>query len=68
MLDYVFTSIHDEKMTKRKLSEYLNKFKAHYGITDKWMYFDLRHSFAHNLMQSGGDVKKLREILGVRSQ
>jgi len=68
VLDYVFTSIHDEKMTKRKISEYINKFKAHYGITDKWMYFDLRHSFAHNFMQNGGSLEKLREMLGLRSQ
>jgi integrase len=65
--DYVFTSLYDEKMTKRKLSEYINKFKEHYAIREKWMYFDLRHSFACNFLARGGDMKKLKTILGVRS-
>jgi site-specific recombinase XerD len=54
-------------MTKRKISAYINEFKRHYGITDLWMYFDLRHSFAHNFQTKGGDLKSLKEILGVRS-
>jgi integrase len=67
VLDFVFTSIYDEKMTKRKISNYINTFKRHYGIPDKWMYLDLRHSLAHNFLAKGGDMNRLKEILGVRS-
>jgi integrase len=67
VLDFVFTSLYDERMTKRKISAYINEFKRHYGITDLWMYFDLRHSFAYNFQAKGGDLKRLKEILGVRS-
>jgi site-specific recombinase XerD len=67
VLDYVFTSLYDQKMTKRKISAYINDFKEHYGITEKWMYYDLRHSFAHHFISNGGDPKRLRELLGLRS-
>jgi site-specific recombinase XerD len=67
VLDYVFTSLYDQKMTKRKISAYINDFKEHYGITEKWMYYDLRHSFAHHFISNGGDPKRLRELLGLKS-
>lgn len=65
--DLVFTSLYGEKMTKRKLSAYINEFKKHFGIKEKWMYWDLRHSFAHNFLIRGGDLKQLKAILGLRS-
>jgi integrase/recombinase XerD len=64
--DLVFTSVYDEKMSKRKVAAYINDFKDHYGIKEKWMYFDLRHSLAYNFLASGGDLKKLQVILGIR--
>lgn len=67
VLDVVFTSLYDQKMTKRMISVYINDFKEHYGIQDKWMYFDLRHSLALNYIGKGGDLKRLKEILGVKS-
>jgi integrase len=67
VIEHVFTGIYDQKMTVRILAAYLNEFKHHYGIQERLNYLDLRHSYARNFLARGGDLRRLKEILGVRS-
>lgn len=65
--DFVFTNLEGTQLTRRQLTNVLMDFKRHYEIRGKWAYFDLRHSFARNVLARGGDLKALKTILGIRS-
>lgn len=65
--DFVFTNLYGKQFTKKQLGFALTEFKHQHNIKDKWMYFDLRHSFARNYLDDGGTMADLQKILGIRS-
>lgn len=65
--DFVFTNLYGKQFTKKQLGFAMTEFKHHHKIKDKWMYFDLRHSFARNYLEDGGSMSDLQKILGIRS-
>lgn len=65
--DFVFTNLYGKQFNKKQLGYAMTEFKRYYKIKEKWMYFDLRHSFARNYLEAGGKMKELQYILGIRS-
>ena len=65
--DFVFTNLYGKQFTKKQLGYAMTEFKRHHNIKEKWMYFDLRHSFARNYLEDGGTMTDLQKILGIRS-
>lgn len=65
--DFVFTNLYRKQFTKKQLGYAMTEFKRDHNIKDKWMYFDLRHSFARNYLDDGGSMADLQKILGIRS-
>lgn len=65
--DFVFTNLYGKQFTKKQLGYAMTEFKHHHKIKEKWMYFDLRHSFARNYLEDGGTMSDLQKILGIRS-
>jgi site-specific recombinase XerD len=56
-----------KQFTKKQLGFAMTEFKHQHDIKEKWMYFDLRHSFARNFLDDGGTMADLQKILGIRN-
>ena len=65
--DFVFTNLYGKQFTKKQLGYAMTGFKRDNNIKEKWMYFDLRHSYARNFLEDGGSMSDLQKILGIRS-
>ena len=63
----MFTNLYGKQFRKAQLGWALTEFKRYHKIKERWMYFDLRHSFARNYLEAGGAMKELQRILGIRS-
>jgi integrase len=65
--EFVFTNIYGKQFSKMQLGCAMTAFKRHCKVKDRWMYFDLRHSYAKNHLDKGGSMKELQRILGIHS-
>lgn len=62
--EFIFTNLEGRSYRKEILVRELRIFKRQVGITNDWVYRDLRYSFAVNFLKDGGDIKDLQNILG----
>ena len=60
----VLLTYYREPFTKAKLSRLINEFKVMGTCKLKWTPMDLRHSFAVNFLEQGGDMRRLQYVLG----
>ncbi|MFZ4402819.1 MAG: tyrosine-type recombinase/integrase [Pseudobdellovibrionaceae bacterium] len=61
---FVFMTYYKEPFTKTKLARLINEFKIKTSCKIKWTPMDLRHSYAVNFLRTGGDIRRLQQILG----
>jgi len=60
----VFTTYYKEPFTRNKASRLVIEFKAAKLYHGEWTLFDLRHSYAVNFLNAGGDMNELQRIMG----
>lgn len=62
--EYVFTNLEGRPLRKEVLVRELRILKRQLGLTEDWVFRDLRHSFGVNFLKAGGDIKELQRIMG----
>lgn len=62
--EYVFTNENGNQLNRMKVQRMINAFKEAHPMQKDWNYHALRHSFAFNFLKNGGDMYKLKAILG----
>ncbi|CAN5496599.1 hypothetical protein BH10BDE1_BH10BDE1_23750 [soil metagenome] len=62
--EHVFTNLEGRPLYKHCLVRELRILKRQLKIEEDWVYRDLRYSYAVNFLKAGGDIAKLRSILG----
>lgn len=62
--DYVFVNFRGETLTRQGIWKILKDYGAMIGIADRMTPQILRDSFAVHILQNGGDLKTLQELMG----
>ena len=62
--DYVFVNFRGETLTRQGIWKILKDYGAIIGIADRMTPQILRDSFAVHILQRGGDLKTLQELMG----
>ena len=62
--DYVFVNFRGETLTRQGIWKILKDYGAMIGIADRMTPQILRDSFAVHILQRGGDLKTLQELMG----
>lgn len=62
--DYVFVNFRGETLTRQGIWKILKDYGAVIGIADRMTPQILRDSFAVHILQRGGDLKTLQELMG----
>lgn len=62
--DYVFINRSGEALSRQGIWKILKDYGAEIGIADKMTTQILRDSFAVHILQNGGDLKTLQELMG----
>lgn len=62
--DYVFTNQRGTCLTRQGIWKILKEYGAEIGIADRMTPQVLRDSFAVHILQNGGDLKTLQELMG----
>ena len=60
----VFTNLEGRPLRKEVLVRELRILKKQLGLTEDWVFRDLRHSFGVNFLKAGGDIDELQKVLG----
>ena len=61
--DYLFCTPHGEKMKKDTLTSAISRYNLSHGVTKTSIHL-FRHTFAKNWILNGGDIFRLKSILG----
>lgn len=62
--DYVFVNMRGQSLTRQGIWKLLKEYGAMLGISDRMTPQILRDSFAVHILQNGGDLKSLQELMG----
>lgn len=62
--DFVFSGTYGHGLSRPKIQRTINSFKECHPEYGNWNYHDLRHSFAFNFLNEGGEMYQLQAILG----
>lgn len=62
--DYVFINFRGKPLTRQGIWKILKEYGKKIGIEDKMTPQILRNSFAVHILQNGGDLKTLQELMG----
>ena len=62
--DYVFINFRGQALTRQGIWKILKEYGKAVGIEDKMTPQILRNSFAVHILQNGGDLKTLQELMG----
>lgn len=62
--DYVFINFRGKPLTRQGIWKILKEYGKRIGIEDKMTPQILRNSFAVHILQNGGDLKTLQELMG----
>ena len=62
--DYVFVNFRGEPLTRQGIWKILKDYGAEIGAADRMTPQILRDSFAVHILQNGGDLKTLQELMG----
>lgn len=62
--DYVFINFRGTQLTRQGIWKILKEYGEMMGIKDKMTPQVLRNSFAVHILQNGGDLKTLQELMG----
>lgn len=62
--DYVFINRRGEALSRQGIWKILKEYGAEIGIADRMTPQILRDSFAVHILQNGGDLKTLQELMG----
>jgi integrase/recombinase XerD len=62
--DYVFINFRGEALTRQGIWKILKDYGAEIGLSDRMTPQILRDSFAVHILQNGGDLKTLQELMG----
>ena len=60
----IFTNLEGRPLRKEVLVRELRILKRKLGITEDWVFRDLRYSFGINFLKAGGQMITLKEIMG----
>ena len=61
---YVFINFRGQPLTRQGIWKMLKEYGAMIGIEDRMTPQILRNSFAVHILQNGGDLKTLQELMG----
>lgn len=62
--DYVFINLRGDALTRQGIWKILKDYGSEIGIGDRMTPLILRDSFAVHILQNGGDLKTLQELMG----
>ena len=62
--DYVFVNLRGEVLTRQGIWRILKEYGSRIGIEDRMSPQIFRDSFAVHILQNGGDLKTLQELMG----
>jgi len=62
--EYVFPSPTNKMFGRTQIQRWVQRFKTHYPMQKDWGLHSLRHSFAFNFLNKGGEMYQLQAILG----
>lgn len=60
----VFTNLEGRPLRKEVLVRELRILKRQLGITEDWVFRDLRYSFGVNFLKTGAQITTLKEVMG----
>jgi integrase/recombinase XerD len=62
--DYVFINLRGDALTRQGIWKILKDYGAQLGMAERMTPQILRDSFAIHILQNGGDLKTLQELMG----
>ena len=62
--DYIFINFRGEALSRQGIWKILKEYGAEIGLADRMTPQILRDSFAVHILQNGGDLKTLQELMG----